>query len=195
MARRWVGGEDEPIYGKTYLPRKFKIVVAVPPANDVDVFAHDLGFIAIRSDSGVLQGWNVTVGGGMGMTHGEPETFPRTADVMLFCPPEHAVAVAEAVMTVQRDWGDRSNRKAARLKYTIERHGLAAFRAEVERRVGRSFDEPRPFTFSSNGDRFGWTRGEDGRHHLTLFIQNGRIRDIPGRSATADRATPHRGDP
>ena len=175
-----VGGEDEPIYGKTYLPRKFKIVIAVPPTNDVDVFAHDLGFIAIRSEAGDLLGWNVTVGGGMGMTHGEVETFPRTADVMFFCPPAHAIAVAEAVMTVQRDWGDRSNRKAARLKYTIERRGLAAFRAEVERRVGRAFAEPRPFTFTSNGDRYGWTRGEDGRHHLTLFIQNGRIRDIPG---------------
>ena len=175
-----VGGEDEPVYGKTYLPRKFKIVVAVPPTNDVDVFAHDLGFIAIRNEAGVLQGWNVTAGGGMGMTHGEPETFPRTADVMMFCPPEQAVAVAEAVMTVQRDWGDRTNRKAARLKYTIERHGLAAFRAEVERRVGARFAEPRPFTFTSNGDRYGWTRGEDGRHHLTLFIQNGRILDIPG---------------
>jgi sulfite reductase (NADPH) hemoprotein beta-component len=99
---------------------------------------------------------------------------------MMFCPPEHAVAVAEAVMTVQRDWGDRTNRKAARLKYTIERHGLAAFRAEVERRVGRRFAQPRRFTFTSNGDRYGWTQGEDGRHHLTLFIQNGRIRDIPG---------------
>jgi sulfite reductase (NADPH) hemoprotein beta-component len=175
-----VGGEDEPVYGKTYLPRKFKIVVAVPPTNDVDVFAHDLGFIAIRSEAGDLLGWNVTVGGGMGMTHGEPETFPRTADVMMFCPADQAVAVAEAVMTVQRDWGDRTNRKAARLKYTIERHGLAAFRAEVERRVGQHFAEPRPFTFTSNGDRYGWTRGEDGRHHLTLFIQNGRIRDIPG---------------
>jgi len=175
-----VGGEDEPVYGKTYLPRKFKIVVAVPPTNDVDVFAHDLGFIAIRSEGGDLLGWNVTVGGGMGMTHGEVETFPRTADVMMFCPPGQAVAVAEAVMTVQRDWGDRTNRKAARLKYTIERHGLPAFRAEVERRVGRHFGEPRPFTFTSNGDRYGWTRGEDGRHHLTLFIQNGRICDIPG---------------
>ncbi len=175
-----VGGEDEPIYGKTYLPRKFKTVVAVPPDNDVDIFAHDLGFIAILDRYGGLLGWNVTVGGGMGMTHGEPETFPRTADVILFCEPDDAVRVAEAVMTVQRDWGDRTNRKAARLKYTIERRGLAAFRAEVERRVGRRFDAPRPFEFDSNGDRYGWTEGEDGRHHLTLFIQNGRILDVPG---------------
>ena len=177
-----VGGEDEgePVYGRTYLPRKFKTVIAVPPSNDVDVFAHDLGFIAILDDAGQLQGWNVSVGGGMGMTHGEPDTFPRLADVMLFCPPAEALRVAEAVMTVQRDWGDRSNRKAARLKYTIERRGLADFRAEVERRVGHAFEDPRPFAFTSNGDRYGWTAGDDGRQHLTLFIANGRIRDIPG---------------
>ena len=177
-----VGGEEEgePVYGRTYLPRKFKTVIAVPPSNDVDVFAHDLGFIAILDEAGTLQGWNVTVGGGMGMTHGEPDTFPRLADVMLFCLPHQALQVAEAVMTVQRDWGDRSNRKAARLKYTIERRGLPAFRAEVERRVGCALPDPRPFAFTSNGDRYGWTAGDDGRHHLTLFIANGRIRDIPG---------------
>ena len=178
---RVVGSEeDEPVYGRTYLPRKFKTVVAVPPSNEVDIFAHDLGFIAILDASGAVEGWNVTVGGGMGMTHGEPETFPRLADVMLFCEPDWAVRVAEAVMTVQRDWGDRTNRKAARLKYTIERHGLAAFRAEVETRVGRTFAEPRPFAFASNGDRYGWTAGEDDREHLTLFIENGRIKDVEG---------------
>ena len=129
----WLDGEKiagdgpevvEPIYGKTYLPRKFKISVAVPPDNDVDVFAQDLGFIAIVDEAGDLAGWNVTVGGGMGMTHGEPDTYPRTADVMAFCRPEDALAVAEAVVTVQRDWGDRTNRKHARLKYTIEDRGL-----------------------------------------------------------------------
>ncbi len=175
------GGEvEEPVYGKTYLPRKFKIVVAVPPDNDVDVFAHDLGFIAVLDAAGALAGWNVTVGGGMGMTHGEPDTFPRTADVMGFCTTAEAVGVAEAVMTVQRDWGDRTNRKAARLKYTIERHGLAAFRTEVENRVGHKMDGARPFHFDGNGDRFGWTEGEGGGHHLTLFIPSGRIRDVPG---------------
>ena len=133
------GGEDdvvEPIYGKTYLPRKFKIVVAVPPSNDVDMFAHDLGYIAILDGKGGVAGWNVTVGGGMGMTHGEADTYPRTADVMGFCATKDAVAIAEAVVTVQRDWGDRSNRKHARLKYTIEDRGLDAFRAEVEKRAG-----------------------------------------------------------
>ena len=172
--------EEEPILGKTYLPRKFKTVVAVPPSNEVDIFAHDLGFIAILDETGALAGWNVTVGGGMGMTHGEPETYPRTADVMFFCEPDWAVRVAEAVVTVQRDWGDRTNRKHARLKYTIDRHGLAAFRAEVEKRLGRAFEDPRPFAFEDNGDRYGWTTGENGRHHLTLFIENGRFVDRSG---------------
>jgi len=177
------GGEGEgvePILGATYLPRKFKIVVAVPPDNDVDVFAQDLGFIAVLDEAGALQGWNVTVGGGMGMTHGEPDTYPRTADLMGFCRPEEALKVAEAVVTVQRDWGDRTNRKHARLKYTIEDRGLAPFRAEVERRTGTPLGEPRPFRFEANGDRYGWVEGENGRHHLTLFIENGRLRDVPG---------------
>ncbi len=180
---RIVGGEEdvlEPIYGKTYLPRKFKIVVAVPPSNDVDVFAHDLGYIAILDKNGEVVGYNVTVGGGMGMTHGQTETYPRTADVMGFCKPQDAVAVAEAVVTVQRDWGDRSDRAHARLKYTIEDRGLDAFRAEVAKRSGVKLGQPKPFTFDSTGDRYGWTEGADGNGHLTLFVQNGRIRDIPG---------------
>lgn len=178
-----IGGEEEivePIYGRTYLPRKFKVVVAVPPTNDVDTFAQDLGFVAILDEAGALEGYTVTVGGGMGMTHGEPDTYPRTADLMAFCRPEDAVAVAEAVVTVQRDWGDRTNRKHARLKYTIEDRGLAAFRAEVERRIGKRLEDPRPFAFTGNGDRYGWTEGENGLSHLTLFIENGRILDVPG---------------
>ena len=137
---RIAGGEEEeivePIYGKTYLPRKFKIVIAVPPSNDVDVYAHDLGFIAILDNKHEIDGYNVTVGGGMAMTHGEQNTYPRTADVMGYCQPDQAIAVAEAVVTVQRDWGDRVDRKHARLKYTIEDRGLDAFRAEVEQRSG-----------------------------------------------------------
>jgi sulfite reductase (NADPH) hemoprotein beta-component len=178
---RIVGGEVddvvEPIYGKTYLPRKFKIVVAVPPSNDVDIFAHDLGFIAILDGKGGVAGWNVTVGGGMGMTHGEEDTYPRTADVMGFCATKDAVAIAEAVVTVQRDWGDRLNRKHARLKYTIEDRGLDAFRAEVEKRAGVTVLPPQPFTFTSTGDRYGWSDGADGQSHLTLFVQNGRLLD------------------
>jgi len=180
---RIAGGEDEvvePIYGKTYLPRKFKIVVAVPPSNDVDVFAHDLGFIAAVDRNGAVTGWNVTAGGGMGMAHGEPDTYPRTADVLGFCETRDAVAVAEAVVTVQRDWGDRKNRKHARLKYTIEDRGLDAFRAEVERRASIVFSPARPFAFTSTGDRYGWSKGADGSEHLTLFVQNGRLIDRPG---------------
>jgi sulfite reductase (NADPH) hemoprotein beta-component len=185
----WLDGERiaggapdavEPIYGKTYLPRKFKIAVAVPPSNDVDVYAHDLSFIAILDARGGVTGFNVMIGGGMGMTHGEPDTYPRTGDLIGFCRTEDAVAVAEAVVTVQRDWGDRSNRKHARVKYTVEDRGLGAFRAEVERRIGRPLDPPRAFAFTSTGDRYGWTRGEDGRSHLTVFIENGRVRDVAG---------------
>jgi sulfite reductase (NADPH) hemoprotein beta-component len=146
----------------------------------VDIFAHDLGFIAILDEANNVTGWNVTVGGGMGMTHGEPETYPRTADVMGFCRPQDAVAVAEAVVTVQRDWGDRSDRKHARLKYTIEDRGLDAFRAEIERRSGVKLGKPKPFVFTSTGDRYGWTEGENGHAHLTLFIENGRVKDAPG---------------
>jgi len=197
---RIAGGEqevEEPIYGKTYLPRKFKIVVAVPPSNDVDVFAHDLGFIAVLDDGGNIAGWNVTAGGGMGMTHGEEDTYPRTADLMGYCETRDAVAVAEAVVTVQRDWGNRKNRKHARLKYTIEDRGLDAFRAEVERRAGVELRAAKPFTFTSTGDRYGWTQGEDGRGHLTLFVQNGRVHDIPGaqqRTALRTIAEMHDGD-
>lgn len=180
---RIAGGEDEvvePIYGKTYLPRKFKTVVAVPPVNDVDVFAHDLGFIAVLDDKGEVAGWNVSVGGGMGMTHGEPDTYPRTAEVVGFCATRDALALAEAVVTVQRDWGDRKNRKHARLKYTIEDRGLDVFRTEVERRAEVKLAPARPFAFTSTGDRYGWSGGGDGRAHLTLFVQNGRLADRPG---------------
>jgi sulfite reductase (NADPH) hemoprotein beta-component len=177
------GGEDtakvvEPIYGETYLPRKFKTVIAVPPQNDVDIFAHDLGFIAILNDKNELEGWNVTVGGGMGMTHGDVKTYPRTADVLGFVRPEHALKAAEAVLTVQRDWGDRTNRAHARVKYTVEDRGLDAWRKEVGRRIGVALADPRPFKFTHTGDRYGWSTSEDGkRHHLTLFIENGRIKD------------------
>jgi sulfite reductase (NADPH) hemoprotein beta-component len=198
---RIAGGEAdvvEPIYGKTYLPRKFKIAIAVPPSNDVDVFAHDLGFVAILDARGDVQGWNVSVGGGMGMSHGEPETYPRTADIMGFCIEADVLPIAEAVVTVQRDWGDRGNRKHARLKYTIEDRGLDAFRAEVERRAGVKLGAARPFSFTSTGDRYGWTEGADGCAHLTLFIASGRVGDAgPGAqqlSALRRMAELHDGD-
>ncbi len=183
-ASRAAAPETEPIYGTHYLPRKFKTVIAVPPDNDVDIFAHDLGYIAIV-EKGEVVGWNVTVGGGMGMTHGETDTFPRTADVMGFCTPEQAVDVAEMVVTVQRDWGNREVRKNARLKYTIERFGIAKYREEVEKRLGYKLGKPRPFSFNYTGDVIGWRqsldgKGADKKWHLTLYIENGRIKDVPG---------------
>jgi sulfite reductase (NADPH) hemoprotein beta-component len=175
--------ESEPIYGEHYLPRKFKTVVAVPPDNDVDIYAHDLGFIAIV-EKGEVAGWNVTVGGGMGMTHGETDTFPRTADLIGFCKTDQAIDVAEKVVTVQRDWGNRSVRKNARLKYTIERVGIDAFKAEVEKRLGYKLGVPRPFAFTSTGDPIGWRQTLDGKPadrkwHLTLYVENGRVKDTP----------------
>ena len=174
------GGEPdhEPIYGRTYLPRKFKIAIAVPPSNDVDVRAHDLGFIAIV-DGDRLTGFNVSVGGGMGMTHGEPATYPRLADVIGFCTPDQLLAVTEQVVAVQRDFGDRSDRKHARLKYTIDDRGIDWFTGELASRLGYRLDAARPFHFETNGDRYGWTDGIDGKLHLTLFIENGRVRDTP----------------
>ncbi|MEQ1715068.1 MAG: NADPH-dependent assimilatory sulfite reductase hemoprotein subunit [Hyphomicrobium sp.] len=171
--------DEEPLYGVHYLPRKFKIVIAVPPDNDVDIFAHDLGFIAIE-EKGAIAGWNVTIGGGMGMTHGDLNTFPRAADVLGFCTPEQAIKVAECVLTVQRDWGNRENRARARLKYTVEDKGLAAFGAEVEKRAGFKLGKARAFKFDGTGDTLGWRQGEDKNWNLTLFIENGRIKDVTG---------------
>jgi len=173
-------GEDaEPIYGATYLPRKFKIGFAIPPCNDVDVFAQDLGFIAVIDD-GELRGYNVSIGGGMGASHGDPETYPRLGDVIGFIAPWQVAAIAEAVITTQRDWGNRDVRKRARLKYTIDDRGLENFKAEVARRAGFALLPPQPFEFVHNGDRFGWVEGDDGHWHFTLRIVAGRIWDRDG---------------
>ena len=171
------GEEDEPILGERYLPRKFKIGFAIPPTNDVDVFAQDLGFIAILGDDGALLGYNVTVGGGMGATHGDPATYPRLGSTIGFVAPGQATAVAEAAIGTQRDFGDRVQRKHARLKYTIDDRGLDWFKGEVERRAGFALEPARAFAFDHNGDRFGWAEGHDGRAHLTLRIPAGRIVD------------------
>ncbi len=171
--------EVEPIYGDTYLPRKFKLAFVVPPQNDVDVYAQDLGFIAIV-EAGRLSGYNVTVGGGMGMSHGETETYPRLGDVIGFCLPSQVNSVAEAVVTIQRDFGDRTNRKHARLKYTIDDRGLDWFRGEIEQRLGWALEDSRPFAFVGNGDVYGWQQSADGLWHYTLFVENGRIRDYDG---------------
>ena len=168
------GPEHEPIYGATYLPRKFKIAIAVPPDNDVDVLAQDLGFIAIAKGDQLL-GYNVTVGGGMGATHGDPETYPRLADVIGFCAPDEVVAVAEAVVRLQRDHGNRSNRRRARLKYTIDDRGLDWFVEALAQARGRPLEPARGFRFQRHTDRYGWINGADGRSHHTLYVENGRI--------------------
>ncbi len=169
--------EEEPIYGATYLPRKFKIAIAVPPQNDVDVFAHDLCYIAILENN-TLVGYNVVVGGGMGATHGDATTYPLVGSVIGFCSADDAVAVAQAVVTTQRDFGNRSNRRRARLKYTIEDRGLEWFRNEVNARLAKPLAPAREYHFTGNGDAMGWHTSPDGLHHLTLFIENGRVADV-----------------
>ncbi len=172
-----IADPEEPIYGKHYLPRKFKTVIAVPPSNDVDIYAHDLGYIAILEGDDKIVGYNVTVGGGMGMTHGNEETFPRLADMLGYCTPDQAVIIGEAVVRVQRDNGNRDVRTNARLKYTIERMGIDAFRDEVEKLCGFKLGEPREFKFDHNGDRFGWIEDHTGSFHFTMFVENGRVYD------------------
>ncbi|HBE23708.1 MAG TPA: sulfite reductase [Verrucomicrobiales bacterium] len=188
--------EEEPIYGKTYLPRKFKITIAVPPSNDVDIYANCLSFIAIV-EKNQLVGYNVAVGGGMGMTHGAEETFPRIADVIGFCTPEQVVKVAEEVVKVQRDFGCRTDRKHARLKYTVQDHGPAWFLAKLNEYLGCDLEPVRDFVFENNGDRYGWVTDPEGNSHLTLFIEGGRVIDRPGypmRTGLKEIAKIHTGD-
>ena len=184
---RVAGAEEEPLYGPTYLPRKFKIAIAVPPHNDVDVFAHDLGLIAIVRE-GAIVGYDVAVGGGMGMTHGERDTFPRLGTLIGHVAPGDAVALAAAVVMAQRDHGNRAVRKHARLKYTIERMGPDAFRAEVERHLGHALAPARGAAFTGTGDPIGWARAADGTWSYGLFVENGRVagRTMAGLRAIAN---------
>lgn len=172
--------EQEPIYGPVYLPRKFKIGIAVPPSNDVDVFSQDLGLIAVVDEKGKLAGFNVTVGGGMGMSHGDNKTYPQLGKLIGFVTPEQCIDLAEKIVTIQRDYGDRAVRKHARFKYTIDDRGLDWFVNELHERLGWELQPAREFGFDHNGDRYGWIKGSNGKWHLTLFIQNGRIADFEG---------------
>ena len=188
--------ESEPMYGATYLPRKFKVGFALPPSNDADVFSQDLGFIAIGED-GRLAGYNVTAGGGMGMSHGSAETFPRLADVLGFIPANKVNAIAKAALETQRDSGDRSNRRHARLKYTIADRGIAWFKAEVEKRSGIAFGSARPFRFTTITDPVGWHECANGTWFYGLHILSGRIKDASGyrlKSALREIAGVHAGD-
>lgn len=179
----WLDGKkvettEEPIYGKTYLPRKFKMAIAVPPHNDVDVYANDLGFIAIIEDEN-LTGFNVVVGGGMGSTHNDNETYPRIGNIIGFCRPDELLNVAEAVIKLQRDYGNREIRKLARLKYTLDRLGIEEFKTILSQYIGASLEPAKTFEFTDNGDRYGWLKTENDRWHLTLYIHSGRINDTP----------------
>ena len=191
----WIDGEplklqpeekkqfEDPLYGKTYLPRKFKIAFAIPPLNDTDVFTNCLGFVAIPdpAEPARVLGYNLLCGGGLGMSHGNKETFPRTADVLGFFAPEEIVNVAKAVLTAYRDSGDRTNRKHARLKYVLEERGADWFRTEVEKRSGLTLAPARPMNFTKQGDLFGWHQQSDGNWFLGLYVETGRIKDTPQR--------------
>ncbi len=172
------GGEidEEPILGKTYLPRKFKIAIAIPPYNDTDIYSNDIGLIAIES-KGKLLGYNIAVGGGMGKTYSIPETYARLTDVIGFASKEKALNVVEEIVKIQRDYGNRENRKLARLKYTIDRLGTENFVNILEQRLGFELEESKPYKFESNGDVFGWKKASTGKWFLGLFVEHGRVRD------------------
>ncbi|SFN10167.1 sulfite reductase (NADPH) hemoprotein beta-component [Izhakiella capsodis] len=188
--------DKEPILGETYLPRKFKTTVVVPPHNDVDLHANDMNFIAI-AENGRLIGFNLLLGGGLSIEHGNKATYARTASEIGFLPLDKTLEVAAAVVSTQRDWGNRTDRKNAKTKYTLERVGVDTFKAEVEKRAGLTFEPIRPYEFTTRGDRFGWVKGIDDKWHLTLFIENGRLLDYPDRplkSGIAEIARVHKGD-
>ncbi len=196
-----VGGDaivdHEPLYGPTYLPRKFKITIAIPPHNDTDVYAHDIGLIAIKDSGGHLDGFNVLAGGGMGVTHNNKKTYPRTGSMMGYVSADRVHVVCEKIMLVQRDNGDRKNRKHARLKYTIDDMGVDVFREKVEDLLEYRFEEPRPFEFKSNIDTFGWQQDELGMNHFTFFIENGRVEDtadFPMKTGLREIAKIHKGE-
>ncbi len=169
--------EEDPLYQDRYLPRKFKIAIAIPPNNDVDVFANDLGLIAII-ENGRLQGFNIAIGGGLSSTHGNPETYPRLGTIIGFADTEEKVfkAIYE-VITIQRDYGNRSDRKQARLKYTLDKYGVAWYTQELEKRTGFALEPARPYHFSNRGDLFGWQQNEQGQWYYTVFVENGRVVD------------------
>jgi sulfite reductase (NADPH) hemoprotein beta-component len=184
----WIDGEQldlekpenknfvDPLYGKTYLPRKFKVAFAIPPVNDQDIFTNCLGLIAIVEND-KLVGYNLAVGGGMGRSHGNEATYPRLADVIGFFKPDKLVDVAKAVLTIHRDFGDRTDRKHARLKYIVAERGADWTRAEIEKRANVKFEPARPFKFTSTGDLYGWHQAVDEKWFLTLFVETGRVKD------------------
>jgi len=170
------GAPVDPLYGKTYLPRKFKTGFAIPPNNDTDIFTNDMGFVAVV-EGGKLVGYNLLVGGGLGSSHGNKLTYPRLADVIGFVTREQVNAVAVAVVSIHRDWGDRTDRRHARIKYVLQEKGVEWFRAELAQRLGAPLPAAKPFLFAGQGDPFGWFRQSEGTWYLGLFIETGRVKD------------------
>jgi sulfite reductase (NADPH) hemoprotein beta-component len=169
--------EDDPLYQDRYLPRKFKIAIAIPPNNDVDVLANDIGLIAIVENN-QLVGFNIAAGGGLSATHGNAQTYPRLATVLGFVEgEEQALKAIYEVLTIQRDYGNRSDRKLARLKYTIDRMGVEAFKSELEQRCGFALQETKPYQFTERRDYYSWHQNHEGKWYYTLFVENGRILD------------------
>jgi sulfite reductase (NADPH) hemoprotein beta-component len=186
----------EPLYHHTYLPRKFKIALTIPPHNEVDVFANDLGLIAIEENN-ELKGYNICVGGGLGSTFGVDTTYPRLADVIGYAPKEKVIEVAETVIAIQRDNGNRSDRRLSRLKHTIDDRGLDWFVTELNTRLGWKLASPRPYTFITNGDQYGWLKGTNNKWFYTLFVEHGRVKNEVGyelKKALREIAQIHKGD-
>jgi sulfite reductase (NADPH) hemoprotein beta-component len=170
--------EEDPLYQDRYLPRKFKIGIAIPPNNDIDVFTNDLGLIAII-EKGKLTGFNVAIGGGLGMTHGNAETYPRLASVLGFVPAddEKLFKTIYEIVTIQRDYGNRSDRKLSRLKYTLDKYGIDWYKTELAKRTGFALEEAKPYVFTDRTDHYGWQQNHKGLWYYTPFIENGRILD------------------
>lgn len=181
----WLDGEqliddseiDDPIYGRTYLPRKFKIALAYAGDNCVDVYTNDVGLVALFGDGGELLGFNLLAGGGMGMTHQNDSTYARLADEVAFITPDQVLEAVTAVVTIHRDFGDRQNRKHARLKYILADYGVDWFRDELQRRVSFPLGELRPVPAFEAPDHLGWNDAGDGTFYLGIPVENGRVVD------------------
>src|SRR3982751_2420744 len=169
--------EEDPLYQNRYMPRKFKIAIAIPPNNDVDVFANDLALIAII-DNNQLKGFNIAIGGGMSSTHGNPNHYPRLASLIGFVDTkEKLLKAVYQILTIQRDHGNRSDRKLARLKYTVDRLGLDWWLQEIESRCSFKLEEAKPFEFTRRKDYYGWEQNHEGLWYYTVFVENGRVLD------------------
>jgi sulfite reductase (ferredoxin) len=187
--------DEEPLYGTTYLPRKFKSGLVVEGDNCIDVYSQDVGMVA-HLDEGRLAGFTVLAGGGMGMTHNQPDTYPRAASPICFVEPDALTETFLTIIRIQRDQGNRTSRRHARMKYLMDGWGVERFREEMERRLGTKLAPPRPLRWERTGDHLGWHEQPDGRAYLGVWIENGRIQDVAGqRAKTGLRALVERFQP